>query len=520
MNREPTNGVTVRSDIEYRDDRILTPEALGFLAELHRRFNPIRLDLLRQRVGRQRRLDAGGTLGFLPETKTIREDSWTIAAVPPDLQDRRVEITGPTDRKMVINALNSGARVFMADFEDANTPAWKNIVEGQQNLWEAVRRTLRYTSAEGKEYRLNPKVATLLVRPRGWHLPEKHLLVGGEPMSGSLVDFGLYLYHNGKELLNRGTGPYFYLPKMESHLEARLWDQVFRHAEATLGMRDGTVKATVLIETIPAAFEMDEILYELRAHAAGLNAGRWDYIFSIIKKFRGRKEFIFPDRAQITMTVPFMRRAHAIGGMAAFIPSRKDPKVNEVALAKVREDKVREATDGFDGTWVAHPDLVPIATDIFDEFLKSEPNQVKRIPEDRHISSSELLGFRVPDGRVTEGGVAANVNVAIQYLESWLRGVGAAAISNLMEDTATAEIARSQVWQWVHHAVRPEGGTPLARQRVIEIVDRELAKIRSNLGPDLSAEARLDEARRLFENVALSDPFVEFLTLPAYALID
>ena len=526
-------GVEIRSSLSTEDDALFERGALGLLADLHRTFDSTRRDLLRRRTERQARLDRGDRFDFLPETAPSRESSWTVAPVPADLRDRRVEITGPTDRKMMINALNSGAKVFMADFEDANTPAWRNVIDGQKNLFGAVRRTLDYTSPEGKLYRLNREIATLFVRPRGWHLSEKHLVIDGETVSGSLVDFGLYLFHNAKELGRRGTGPYFYLPKMESHLEARLWADVFRFAEDALGLRRGTVKATALIETIPAAFEMDEILYELRDHSAGLNAGRWDYIFSIIKKFRNRREFVLPDRAQVTMTVPFMRaytnllvktchrrKAHAIGGMAAFIPNRKDPEVTEVALAKVREDKVREAGDGFDGTWVAHPDLVPIAMEVFDRVLGTEPNQVDRLKEGVRVTPRDLLELSVPGSAITEAGVRNNVNVALLYLESWLRGVGAVAINNLMEDTATAEIARSQVWQWIRRRARLMNGGAVTRGLVKRIEDDELSRIREALGPEGYSRGKFEEARTLFENVALGDSFVEFLTWPGYERID
>ena len=533
MKAPTVKGAEIRAPIIGRDSAILTREALAFLADLHRHFNRTRQDLLHRRAERQVRIDRGDMLDFLPETASVREGSWKIGPLPADLHDRKVEITGPTDRKMMINALNSGAQVFMADFEDANTPAWRNVVEGQLNLLDAVRRTLQFTSPEGKEYRLNRETATLLVRPRGWHLPEKHVIIDRVPISGSLVDFGLYFFHNAKELRTRGTGPYFYLPKMESHLEARLWNEVFRFSEKALGIPAGSAKATALIETIPAAFEMEEILYELRDHAAGLNAGRWDYIFSIIKKFRDRKEFILPDRAQVTMTVPFMRAytnllvrtchrrgAHAIGGMAAFIPSRKDPEANEIALAKVREDKIREANDGFDGTWVAHPDLVPVAKNVFDGILKSKSNQVDLLREDVRVSAKDLLDVRIPGGTITQAGIEGNVNVGLQYLESWLRGVGAAAISNLMEDAATAEIARSQVWQWVHHGVRLNEGPIVNRALVEQMIDQELGKIRHSIGEDAFARGRFQDARELFERVALNEDFVEFLTMPAYERID
>jgi len=512
---------------------ILTAEALEFLADLHRRFNPTRLDLVRRRAERQARVDRGRALDFSKETRRIREDSWSIAPVPVDLMDRRVEITGPTDRKMMINALNSGAKMFMADFEDANTPAWRNVVEGQRNLRDAVRRTIGYKSLEGKEYRLNPEVATLLVRPRGWHLSERHIQVDREPASASLVDFGLFIFHDAKELVARGTGPYFYLPKMENHLEARLWNDVFAFAEDAVGIRRGAIKGTALIETFPAAFEMEEILYELRDHAAGLNAGRWDYLFSIIKTLRARRDFVLPDRAQLTMTVPFMRAytellvktchhrgAHAIGGMAAFVPSRKDPQANEVAFAKVREDKAREANDGFDGTWVAHPDLVPVAREVFDRALQGRSNQLARLRDDVAVSAHDLLDVRVPGGKTTEAGLRSNVRVAIQYLEAWLRGTGAVTISNLMEDTATAEIARSQVWQWVHHSARLEDERTVNEGLVRQIGNEELDRLRMEAKPATQKRGRFREARTLFDAIALKEPLADFLTIQAYALIE
>ena len=516
MTQAPTtpHGVEVVAPVDGRGREILSTDALAFVADLHRRFDATRRELLARRVERQARLDAGELPDFLPDTRDVREGDWRVAPVPADLQDRRVEITGPVDRKMVINALNSGARCFMADFEDANSPTWSNCVEGQANLIDAIERTIELVTPE-KSYRLKEDVATLIVRPRGWHLPERHVLVDGEPVAGSLFDFGLYLFHNGRRLLDRGSGPYLYLPKLESHLEARLWNDVFDAAEDALGLERGSIKATVLIETILAAFEMDEILYELRDHAAGLNAGRWDYIFSIIKKFRDRPEFVLPDRAQVTMTVPFMRAytellvrtchrrgAHAMGGMAAFVPSRRDPEVNENALVKVREDKAREAGDGFDGTWVAHPDLVSVASEVFDGVLGDEPNQVERQREDVEVAAADLLDLRVDGGEITDEGLRTNVSVGVRYLESWLRGVGAAAIDNLMEDAATAEISRSQIWQWVRHG-------QVARERVREILDEELP-----------GGGRFAEAREIFEQVALAEEFVEFLTLPAYEYID
>src|SRR3989441_2463618 len=513
--KAPTiKGAEIRAPMIGRDSAILTREALAFLADLHRHFDRTRQDLLHRRAQRQARIDRGDMLDFLPETASVREGSWKIGPLPADLHDRRVEITGPTDRKMMINALNSGAQVFMADFEDANTPAWRNVVEGQLNLLDAVRRTLEFTSPEGKAYHLNRETATLLVRPRGWHLPEKHMLVDRSPISGSLADFGLYFFHNAKELQSRGTGPYFYLPKMESHREARLWNDVFRFAEDALGIPAGTVKATVLIETIPAAFEMEEILYELRDHAAGLNAGRWDYIFSMIKKFRGRKEFILPDRAQVTMTVPFMRAytnllvktchrrgAHAIGGMAAFIPSRRDPEANEIALAKVRDDKQREATDGFDGTWVAHPDLVETAMTEFDRVLGDKKNQLDRQRLEVKTTETQLLDAKIPGATITEAGLRTNVSVGIQYIASWLRGTGAAAINNLMEDAATAEISRSQVWQWVHHGVPLAEGSPVTRELVQKIEQEELAKIRKTVGDEVYGGGRYEQTASLFDAV-------------------
>ena len=509
--------VEVRAPVDGRSEEVLTEDALEFVAGLHRRFTSRREQLLAARVERQARLDAGELPDFLVETRELREGGWRVEPVPPDLRDRRVEITGPVERKMMINALNSGARCFMADFEDANSPTWSNCVEGQVNLIDAIERTIELTTPEGKEYRLSDETAVLIVRPRGWHLPERHVLVDGSPVSASLFDFGLYLFHCGRRQLEAGSGPYFYLPKLESHLEARLWNDVFIAAQEELGLERGTIKATVLIETILAAFEMEEILYELREHSAGLNAGRWDYIFSIIKKFHDRPEFVLPDRAQVTMTVPFMRAytellvrtchrrgAHAMGGMAAFVPSRRDTEVNETAIAKVREDKEREANDGFDGTWVAHPDLVPVATEVFDRVLGDRDNQVDRQREDVSVEAGDLLDVRVPGGDVTDEGIRNNVSVGLQYLESWLRGVGAAAIYNLMEDAATAEISRAQIWQWIRHGKADRG-------RIVELEDEELVEV---------GEGRWDDARAVFDQVALEDDFVEFLTLPAYEYLD
>ncbi len=528
-----TEQVEVKGPVVGRTGEVLTREALDFVGRLQREFGARRTQLLQARDERQARLDAGEMPDFQTTTKSVRDSEWRVAPAPKDLQDRRVEITGPTDRKMLINALNSGARVFMADFEDANSPTWSNLVEGQVNLIDAIERTLTFTSPEGKEYRLNEKVATLLVRPRGWHLEERHVVIGGRPVSGSLFDFGLYFFHNAKRLLGKGSGPYFYLPKLESHLEARLWNDVFNYAQDSLGIPRGTIRATVLIETILAAFEMEEILYELRDHSSGLNAGRWDYIFSIIKKFRNRPDFVLPDRAQVTMTVPFMRAytlllvktchkrgAHAMGGMAAFIPSRRDPEVNRVALAKVKEDKDREAGDGFDGTWVAHPDLVPTATEAFDRALGDRPNQLDKQRPDVHVTSQQLIDVRVPGGTITEGGLRVDVSVGIQYIESWMRGVGAAAINNLMEDVATAEISRSQVWQWCRHAARLVEGPTVTSDLVREIADDEMASLRARHGEELWKKGRFEEAREVFEEVALAESFPAFLTLVAQRYID
>jgi malate synthase len=501
---------------------ILTDEALTFVADLQREFGPVRAGLLERRDRRNAEIAAGARPGFLSETAGVRSGDWRIAPVPADLADRRVEITGPVDRKMMINALNSGAKVFMADFEDATTPTWENLTIGQANLVEAYRRTLSLDTGD-KQYRLDDQTATLVVRPRGWHLPEKHLVVDGDPVSGSLFDFGMYIFHGGREAIAAGSGPYLYLAKTESHLEARLWNDVFTYAEQRLGITHGTTKATVLIETILAAFEMDEILYELRDHAAGLNAGRWDYIFSVIKTFRNDPAFLLPDRAQVTMTVPFMRAytelqvatchrrgAHAIGGMAAFIPNRRKPDVTERALAKVREDKAREAGQGCDGTWVAHPDLVPIAQAEFDKVLGDRPNQLERLRDDVDVSAEDLLNTAIEGGSITEAGLRANVSVGIRYLMSWLGGSGAAGIDDLMEDVATAEISRSQIWQWVHHGARLDDGRPVTAELVRALADEETS--------GFAAEAAA--ARSVFEQVALGDDFVEFLTLPAYQMID
>ena len=517
-------SIEVTGPIHDRFDEILTPEALDFLADLHRRFDARRRELLARREERQRELSAGGLLEFLDETKDIREAEWLVAEPGPGLVDRRVEITGPTDAKMTINALNSGAKVWLADHEDANTPLWENVVSGQLNLRDAIDRALRFTSPEGKTYELRDgEPATIVFRPRGWHLTEKHILADGERTSGSLVDFGLYLFHCGRRQLDRGSGPYFYLPKIESHLEARLWNDVFVRSQELLGLPLGTIRATVLIETFPAAFEMEEILYELREHAAGLNAGRWDYMFSVIKRFRTRgADFLLPDRNAVTMTVPFLRAytellvrtchkrgAHAIGGMAAFIPSRRDPEVNKVALAKVRDDKTREAGDGFDGSWVAHPDLVPICREVFDGVLGDRPNQLDRARDDVGVTAAQLLAVGDTPGQRTEAGLRNAVSVGIQYLASWLRGTGAVAIFNLMEDAATAEISRSQVWQWLHNDVTlDDTGQLVTRELVERVADEEIAA----LGGDPADYA---QARALFMEVAVADDFVEFLTLPA-----
>jgi malate synthase len=527
-------GVEVRGPRPSRFDEVLSRPALEFIARLHREFNPTRERLLQARREYQARLDAGELPSFPAETQSVRDGDWRVAPVRNrDLQQRWVELTGPTERKMLINALNSGADVYMADFEDANTPTWQNMVEGQINLVDAVNRTISFENPDGKAYRLNEQTATLLVRPRGWHLPEKHLLVDGTPVSGALFDFGLFLFHNGRKLVERGSAPYFYLPKLENHREARLWNAVFEFAQDALGIPRGSIKATVLLEVITAAFEMDEILYELREHSGGLNAGRWDYIFSIIKKFNSRPDFLLPDRAQVTMTVPFMRAytellvktchrrgAFAMGGMAAFIPSRRDPKVNEVALPRVRDDKLRESHDGFDGTWVAHPDLVPVAREVFAEFMGDRPNQLDRQRPEVSIDSHQLLDLRIADGQITDAGLRSNISVGLQYIESWLRGTGAAAIFNLMEDSATAEISRSQVWQWVHHGATLDTGERITRELALKLIEEELETIRRGLKSDVAAHNRFAEARELFEQVALSERFTEFLTLPAYAHID
>ncbi|GAA4582114.1 malate synthase A [Planotetraspora phitsanulokensis] len=523
-------GVEITGPLLDRFDEILTPEAVAFVATLHREFDTRRRELLAVRDERQARLSAGGTLDFLPETRQVRESEWQVAPPAPGLEDRRVEITGPVDRKMTINALNSGAKVWLADFEDANAPTWENTISGHLNLRDALDRTIDFSSG-GKDYALKPddELATVVVRPRGWHLPDKHVLVDGMEISGALLDFGLYFFHCARRQLDKGRGPYFYLPKMESHLEARLWNDVFVRAQDLLGIPQGTIRATVLIETYPAAFEMEEILYELREHSAGLNAGRWDYLFSVIKKFRTRgREFLLPERNSVTMTAPFMRAytellvrschrrgAHAIGGMAAFIPSRRDPEVNKVALEKVRADKTRESGDGFDGSWVAHPDLVPICREVFDGVLGERPNQLDRLREDVHVTAEDLLSVSKTPGQITETGLRNNVDVALRYLAAWMGGLGAVAIHNLMEDAATAEISRSQVWQWIHNDIElADTGAVVTRDLVERIISEELAAIAEEPGYD---EGLYAQATALFKEVALDDDFAEFLTLPAYA---
>jgi malate synthase len=525
------DGVEINAPLHDRFDEILTPQALELVARLHRELNARRLELLEARRRRVEELAAGGTLDFLAETKDIREDdSWRVADPAPGLVDRRVEITGPTDRKMAINALNSGAKVWLADHEDANTPLWENVVGGQLNLLDAVGRRIDFTSPEGKEYKLDDgELPTIVLRPRGWHLPEKHVLVDGEETAGGLVDFALYLTACGQKQIDNGRGPYFYLPKMESHLEARLWNDAFVIGQEAVGIPRGTVRATVLIETFPAAFEMEEILYELREHSAGLNAGRWDYMFSVIKSFRTRgKEFMLPDRNSVTMTVPFMRAytellvrtchkrgAHAIGGMAAFIPS-KDPETNKAAFEKVAADKAREAADGFDGSWVAHPGMVEVCDEEFTKVLGDRPNQLDKLREDVHVTAAQLLDVSSTPGEVTEEGLRSNISVGIQYVESWLRGQGAVGINNLMEDAATAEISRSQVWQWLHNDVELAGGQRVTRELVERIVEEEMAAIRDRAGEDEFATGRWDDARATFTETALADDYPEFLTLPAY----
>lgn len=525
-------GIEIKGEIKgYQYLDILAPESLNFIAKLQRKFGPEREKLLEQRILRQASIDEGRLPDFLPETEHIRNGDWTIVRVPHDLQDRRVEITGPAgDRKMVINALNSGAKVYMSDFEDANSPSWENCIEGQLNLRDAIRRTISYVSPEGKTYNLKEKTAVLIARPRGWHLLEKHMTVDGKPVSASLFDFGLYFFHNAKALIEQGSGPYFYLPKIESRLEARLWNDVFVFAQNELGIAQGTIKATVLIETILAAFEMDEILYELRDHIAGLNCGRWDYIFSYIKKLRNQPHVILPDRSLVTMASPFMtaysllaiqtchkRNAHCIGGMAAQIPVKHDPQANEEAMNKVRQDKLREVSNGHDGAWVAHPALVPVVMQVFDEKMPT-PNQVHRQLPDLSVSASDLL--EVPQGPITEAGMRLNVSVGIQYLEAWLGGNGAVPINNLMEDAATAEISRAQLWQWIHH---PKGilddGRKVTAQLYEDILQEELRNIKNRVGDDRYREGKFELAADLFSGMTVSRQFADFLTIPGYAFL-
>src|SRR5438270_7231984 len=524
-------GIEIRGPITAEFAEILTPEAMAFVATLVRTFSGGREELLQRRVQRQAEIDAGQMPDFLPETEHIRQGNWTVAPIPDDLQDRRVEITGPAERKMTINALNSGAKVFMADFEDAHSPTWVGTIQGQLNLRDAINRTISFTGPEGKQYSLQEKTATLLVRPRGWHLPEKHVFIDGQQVSGGLFDFGLYLFHNAKALLAHGSGPYFYLPKMENHLEARLWNDVFVLAQQELGLPQGTIKATVLIDTILAAFEMDEILYELREHSAGLNCGRWDYIFSAIKKFRNIPSYILPDRSQVTMTTHFMRsysllaiktchrrNVHAIGGMAAQIPIKNDPQANEEAMARVRADKQREANDGHDGTWVAHPGLVAVAMEEFDKVMPG-PNQIAKKREDVHVMAADLLAM--PEGTITETGLRTNISVSLQYMESWFRGSGCVPINNLMEDAATVEISRSQIWQWIRH---PKGILADGRKVTVELfrdLSRdELEKIKAAIGEQQYASRPFDKAARLLDEIITSEQFVEFLTLPAYKYLE
>ncbi len=523
-------GVEIRGAWGPRYEEILSDEALAFLAGLHRKFNASRLRLLALRDERQARLDAGALPDFLPETAHVRDGDWTVAPIPADLQDRRVEITGPTDRKMVINALNSGARVFMADFEDANAPTWANQIEGQINLKDRWADKIDFTDpTSGKEYKLSDKPAVLLVRPRGWHLPEDHLVVDGQSIAGGLFDFGLYVFVNAKTLLARGTGPYFYLPKLESYLEARLWNEVFSHAEQALGIPVGSFKATVLIETLPAAFEMDEIIYELRDHMAGLNCGRWDYIFSFIKTLRNKPEFLLPDRGQVDMGRAFLkayselliktchrRGAFAMGGMAAQIPDRRNQEINRVAFEKVRADKEREAKAGHDGTWVAHPDLVPVAMEVFDRVMP-QPNQLDKLRQDVHVGQKELL--EVHEGTRTEDGVRQNIRVGVQYIEAWLRGRGAVPLYNLMEDAATAEISRSQIWQQMHFNAELDDGQKVTPELFDRLLGEEMERVKGEIGADNYAAGRFPEAIELFRNLSVADTLTPFLTLPAYRLI-
>jgi malate synthase len=529
MPRMP-RGVSFTERAKRGYERVLTPEAVAFVAELHRRFDGRRRELLKRRGERQKLFDAGALPDFLPETRAIRDGIWTVGPIPADLQDRRVEITGPTDRKMVINALNSGARVFMTDFEDANSPTWDNMIQGQINLMDRWAGALDFTDPEtGKSYALNENPAVLLVRPRGWHLPEAHMLVDGDPVAGALFDFGLYFFHNAKPALARGSGPYFYLPKMESHREAALWNDVFIFSQSALGLPLGTIKATVLIETLPAAFEMDEILYALRDHIVGLNCGRWDYIFSFIKTFANNKSFVLPDRAQVVMSKAFLaaysalliktchkRKAFAMGGMAAQIPNRKDPEANRIALEKVKADKEREARNGHDGTWVAHPDLVPVAMEVFDT-LMPDANQLDVARDDVAVGQKELL--EVHEGTKTEAGFRENIRVGVQYIEAWLNGRGAVPIYNLMEDAATAEISRSQIWQWLRFGARLEDGKKVTPQFFERCLAEEMERVRQEVGAERFSKGRFKEAVDLFRRMSTSKNFETFLTLPAYRKI-
>jgi malate synthase len=523
-------GVELRGPVLPGYEEILTPEALDFIVGLQRKFDGERRRLLARRIEVQARIDAGEKPGFLAETAAIRNGDWAVAPLPADILDRRTEITGPVDRKMIINALNSGASVFMADFEDSTTPSWKNLIDGQLNLRDAIRGTIDFTDpATAKAYKLNDKTAVLFVRARGWHLPEAHVLVDGAVMSGSLFDFGLYFFHNAKALLAKGTGPYFYLPKMESHLEARLWNDVFLHAQAALGLPAGTIKATVLIETILATFELDEILWELKQHSAGLNCGRWDYIFSFIKKFRNQDWAVLPDRAQVTMTTHFLRsysqlvirtchrrNVHAMGGMAAQIPIKNDPAANDAAMAKVRADKEREAGDGHDGTWVAHPGLVAIAKEVFDRVMPGA-NQIARKRDDVVVGAADLI--QIPTGTKTEAGLRQNIAVGIGYIEAWLRGIGCVPLFHLMEDAATAEISRAQVWQWRRHGATLDDGRLVDSPLIRAVLDDEIGKLRSDLDAAAWARLRYDAAAALFLDLVESDNFEEFLTLPAYRMV-
>ncbi|GGM33992.1 malate synthase [Micromonospora sonchi] len=527
-------SVTIVGPAVVGSEDVLTPDALAFVADLHRRFHGDRDRLLTERVRRRTEIARTGRLDFLPETADVRAGTWQVAPAPADLRDRRVEITGPTDRKMTINALNSGAKVWLADFEDATAPTWTNVVAGQLNLTDAIERRIDFTSPEGKRYQLGDgPLPAIVVRPRGWHLDEQHLLVDGAPAVAGLVDFGLYFFHNARRLLAAGSGPYFYLPKLEGHREARLWNDVFRHAQEALGIPTGTIRATVLIETITAAFEMDEILYELREHASGLNAGRWDYLFSIIKTFRDAGSgFVLPERNSVTMTAPMMRSytdllvatchrrgAVAMGGMAAFIPNRREPEITAAALAKVRADKEREAGDGFDGSWVAHPDLVPVCREVFDAVLGDRPNQVERQRDDVKVTAEDLLDIAATPGSVTAAGLRNNIAVGLRYIEAWLRGTGAVAIFNLMEDAATAEISRSQVWQWVQTGTALDSGEVVTAERVRGLIAEEIDALRTELGAERFAASRYEAAREVFEEVALGATYVDFLTLPAYRLL-